>query len=108
MFVVSILFTFLTQNLKFLLWITADPRSLALLVGQNPFKFYIACNFVLSVALNSKLLWADAYVNSIFAAVSSTNFSLRVEAKIKRPVEYSPRATLCELASKLRWHDPLL
>ena len=38
----------------------------------------------------------------------STNFSLRVEAKIKRPVEYSPKATLCDLASKLRRHDPLL
>ena len=38
----------------------------------------------------------------------STNFSLRVEAKIKRPVEYSPKSALCDLASKLRWHDPLL
>ena len=59
---------FRPQNLKFLLWIVADPRSLTLLVGQHPFKLYIACNFVLSVAFFSTLLWADAYVN-IFAAV---------------------------------------
>ena len=65
---------FQQQNLKFLLRIIADPRSLTLLVGQHPFKFYIACNFVLSVALNSTLLLADAYVNFNFAAASKTPF----------------------------------
>ena len=44
---------FSTQNLKFLLWIVVDPRFLTLLVGQHPFNFYIASNFVnLPVALN--------------------------------------------------------
>ena len=52
----------LTQNVKFLWWIIAGPGSLILLACQHPFNFYIAPNFVLSVALNSMLFWADAFV----------------------------------------------
>ena len=67
-----------TQDVKFLLWIIADPGSPILLVGQHPFNFYIASNFVLSAALNSMLSWADACVNSIFVVVSKAPFKFHV------------------------------
>ena len=57
----------------------ADPRSLILLVGQHPFNFYIASNFVMSVALNSICRGLiDAYLNSIVVVVSKTPFKFQV------------------------------